>query len=62
MKISDILDEMKIECRCINEQEFDSLGLAGYNDKKNVCTFMTNIKYIQELSDSGVMTLSLIHI
>lgn len=58
MKISDILDEMKIECRCINEQEFDSLGLAGYNDKKNVCTFMTNIQYIQELSDSVVMTIT----
>lgn len=53
MLLSKELPQIGITCRCINEKEFDSLGLAGYNDGKNVCTFLAAAKYAAGLS-SGI--------
>lgn len=53
MLLSKELKKIGIECKCVNEKEFSSLGLASYNDKQNVCTFITSGKYADSLS-SGV--------
>lgn len=58
MLLSRLLPEIGIECRCIGENEFSSLGLAGYNDGKNVCTFLAAAKYAAGLSEGISMILT----
>ena len=58
MRISKYLDELNIKYETINEVEVSSLGLAGYNDGGRVATFIENVKYIDELSDSVVLIIS----
>lgn len=50
MKLLKILDEMQIKYKCESDCDFDSLGLAGYNNGNNVCTFVDNEKYLKEIS------------
>lgn len=58
MRLSTKLPEIGIDCRCLNERDFDSLGLAGYNDGKNVCTFLAAAKYAKGLSSGISMILT----
>ena len=58
MLLSAELPKIGIECKCIKEKEFDSLGLAGYNDGKNVCTFLAAAKYAAGLSEGITMILT----
>lgn len=58
MLLSKELASIGIECNCINEKEFCSLGLAGYNDGKDVCTFLAAAKYAKGLSDGISMVLT----
>lgn len=58
MLLSKELTSIGIECKCINEKEFNSLGLAGYNDGKDVCTFLAAAKYAKGLSDGISMVLT----
>ena len=51
MLLSKELKKINITCECYNEQEFSSLGLAGYNDGKDVCTFLAAAKYAAGLSE-----------
>ena len=52
------LPKIGIGCQCFDEKEFDSLGLAGYNDGKNVCTFLAAAKYAAGLSEGTSMILT----
>lgn len=58
MLLSQELPHIGVECKCFNEKEFDSLGLAGYNDGENVCTFLAAAKYAAGLSDGISMILT----
>ena len=58
MLLSKKLPEIGIDCKCFDEKEFESLGLAGYNDGKNVCTFLAAAKYAAGLSDGISMILT----
>lgn len=58
MLLSKELLSIGIDCNCIDEKEFDSLGLAGYNDGKNVCTFLAAAKYAAGLSAGISMILT----
>ena len=58
MLLSKELPKIGIECQCFDEKEFESLGLAGYNDGKNVCTFLAAAKYAAGLSDGISMILT----
>ena len=58
MLLSKELPKIGIDCQCFNEKEFDSLGLAGYNDGKNVCTFLAAAKYAAGLSGGISMILT----
>ena len=51
MLLSKELPKIGIGCQCFDEKEFESLGLAGYNDGKNVCTFLAAAKYAAGLSE-----------
>lgn len=50
MNIVNVLKNINIECSCEKTGEFESLGLVGYNKGNNVCTFIENEKYINDLS------------
>lgn len=58
MLLSKGLPKIGIECKCFDEKEFESLGLAGYNDGKNVCTFLAAAKYAAGLSEGISMILT----
>ena len=58
MLLSKELPKIDIECQCFDEKEFESLGLAGYNDGKNVCTFLAAAKYAAGLSEGISMILT----
>lgn len=58
MFLSKELPKIGINCQCFDEKEFESLGLAGYNDGKNVCTFLAAAKYAAGLSDGISMILT----
>lgn len=58
MLLSKELPKIGIDCQCYDEKEFESLGLAGYNDGKNVCTFLAAAKYAAGLSDGISMILT----
>ena len=58
MLLSVELPKIGIECKCISEKEFNSLGLAGYNDGYNVCTFLAAAKYAESLSEGVSMILT----
>ncbi len=58
MLLSIELPRIGIECKCFDEKEFESLGLAGYNDGKNVCTFLAAAEYASGLSDGISMILT----
>lgn len=58
MLLSRELSHIGIDCQCFNEKEFNSLGLAGYNDGKNVCTFLAAAKYAAGLSKGISMILT----
>ena len=58
MLLSEKLPDIGISCKCYGEKEFDSLGLAGYNDGKNVCTFLAAAKYASGLSEGISMILT----
>ena len=58
MLLSVELAKIGIECSCFDEKECCSLGLAGYNDGKNVCTFLAASKYASGLSDGISMILT----
>ena len=58
MLLSKELPKIGISCRCYDEKEFESLGLAGYNDGKNVCTFLAAAKYAGGLSEGVSMILT----
>ena len=58
MLLSVELPKIGIECSCFDEKEFCSLGLAGYNDGKSVCTFLAASKYASGLSDGISMILT----
>ena len=58
MLLSKELPRIDIDYQCFNEKEFDSLGLAGYNDGKNVCTFLAAAKYAAGLSKGVSMILT----
>ena len=58
MLLSKELSRIGVECKCFDEKGFDSLGLAGYNDAKNVCTFLAAAKYATGLSDGISMILT----
>lgn len=58
MLLSAELPKIGIECSCFDEKEFSSLGLAGYNDGKDVCTFLAAAKYAAGLSEGISMILT----
>ncbi|MCF0140857.1 MAG: UDP-3-O-(3-hydroxymyristoyl)glucosamine N-acyltransferase [Mogibacterium sp.] len=58
MYLSRELPSIGIECSCFGEKEFFSLGLAGYNDGKGVCTFLAAAKYAAGLSEGISMILT----
>ena len=58
MLLSKELPKIGIGCQCFDEKEFESLGLAGYNDGKNVCTFLAAAKYAAGLSEGISMILT----
>ena len=58
MLLSKELPKIGIDCQCFDEKEFESLGLAGYNDGKNVCTFLAAAKYAAGLSEGISMILT----
>lgn len=58
MYLSNLLNKLKIENKCYDEREFNSLGLAGYNAGDRVCTFLVDSKYEKNLSDSVVMVIT----
>ena len=58
MLLSKELPRIGIDCRCFDEKDFDSLGLAGYNDGRNVCTFLAAAKYAAGLSEGISMILT----
>lgn len=58
MLLSKELPAIGIGCKCYEEKEFNSLGLAGYNDGKGVCTFLAASKYAAGLSDGITMVLT----
>ena len=58
MLLSKELPKIGIDCQCIDEKEFESLGLAGYNDGKKVCTFLAAAKYAAGLSEGISMILT----
>lgn len=58
MLLSKELSLIGIDNKCINEKEFSSLGLAGYNDGKDVCTFIADAKYASELSQGISMVIT----
>ena len=59
MRLRNILNELKIyDVELINEQEFDTLGLAITNIDKDICTFIDNEKYIDSLTDSVSMIIT----
>lgn len=58
MLLSVELPKLDIDFECFEEKEFESLGLAGYNDGKNVCTFLAAAKYASGLSTGISMILT----
>lgn len=58
MLLSVELAKIGIDCQCQNEKEFSSLGLAGYNDGKQVCTFLAASKYASEINSGVTMILT----
>lgn len=58
MYLSEELKKISIECKCFNEKSFSSLGLAGYNDGKDVCTFLAASKYADGISDGISMIIT----
>ena len=58
MKISKILSEMGIVFECRNERDFSSLGLVEYNYGNDVCTFITEKKYLEHLSGNISMVIT----
>lgn len=58
MLLSAELPKIGIECRCFDEKEFSSLGLASYNDGSDVCTFLAAAKYAAGLSEGISMILT----
>ncbi|MBS6798850.1 MAG: UDP-3-O-(3-hydroxymyristoyl)glucosamine N-acyltransferase [Firmicutes bacterium] len=59
MRLSTLLKELNIPCKALNEQEFTSLGLVGYNAGKKVCTFLTDEKYADGLSEYITMIITI---
>ena len=58
MLLSKELPKIGISCDCYDEKDFASLGLAGYNDGRNVCTFLAVAKYAAGLSEGISMILT----
>jgi len=58
MLLSKELNKLGIKYECFSEKEFNSLGLAGYNDGKNVCTFLAASKYVAGMSEGISMILT----
>ena len=58
MLLSNELPRIGISCECLDEREFESLGLAGYNDGQNVCTFLAASRYASGLSAGVSMILT----
>lgn len=58
MYLSEELKKISIECKCFNEKSFSSLGLAGYNDGKDVCTFLAASKYADGISEGISMIIT----
>lgn len=58
MLLSIELPKIGIDCQIFNEKDFESLGLAGYNAGKRVCTFLAATKYAIGLSDGISMILT----
>ena len=58
MLLSKELPIIGIECKCFNEREFESMGLAGYNDGHDVCTFLAATKYVSSLSPGISMVIT----
>lgn len=58
MYLSEELKKISIECKCFNEKSFSSLGLAGYNDGKDVCTFLAGSKYADGISEGISMIIT----
>lgn len=58
MRLSTLLPDIGIDYKCYDEKDFSSIGLAGYNDGKDVCTFLAAAKYAAGLSDGISMVLT----
>ena len=58
MLLSVELPKIGIACKCYDEKEFTSLGLAGYNAGHGVCTFLAASKYAAGLSSGISMVLT----
>ena len=58
MRLSKLFKQIGISCECKNEKDFLSLGLTEYNDGKAVCTFATEEKYLQHISDEVSMIIT----
>ncbi|MBR2674860.1 MAG: UDP-3-O-(3-hydroxymyristoyl)glucosamine N-acyltransferase [Mogibacterium sp.] len=58
MRLSEELCKIGIEAECINEKDFSSLGLAGYNAGEGACTFLAAAKYVTGLSEGISMILT----
>lgn len=58
MLLSEELPKIGIIGKYYDEKQFESLGLAGYNDGKNVCTFLAAAKYAAGLSGGISMILT----
>ena len=58
MYLSEELKKISIDCKCFNEKSFSSLGPAGYNDGKDVCTFLAASKYADGISDGISMIIT----
>lgn len=50
MQLDKVLDEMKIKCFPVGNQEFDTLGLIQSDITKKICTFIDDEKYTKSIS------------
>ncbi len=63
MVLSEILRHLEVEYHIEGADEFDSLGLASYNNGDRTCTFIESEKFIEGLSKniSVVITKEIVH-
>lgn len=58
MNIDKLLTELGVFHECYNNTEFDSLGLIGSKANHRLCSFITDTKYLSEISESITVLLA----